>query len=247
MAHFKCEKHYGAGTRELCECLDQDIAQGFFPNTYELDGSEVVCKSCAEFICTNYNPTNVNLETLDVFDGEIELSVENWSLFYAEHNQTSVCWCGLCFWDFKVKKARHKNKPLTIDVYENTLEYWNKPIIDKLHEYLLSSYPFKLKLYYDDYCYSHSLPNTAGIKALEVYEGHILRPLTISVWYVTEEKEQEQVLALIEHFFENEEKYQRRIIFYEAETPRLEADYDEDGCGGTIKEDEVILLDILIT
>jgi hypothetical protein len=246
MAYFRCEKHGGTGLRELCECLNHEIIQGLFPKTYELEGSVVICKSCAEFICKNCKPTNVTIELLDTFEGQIELSGESWSLFYTRHNATSVCWCGLCYWDFKVKQARHENRTLEVDVYEKTLEHQDQTIIDKLYEYLLNSYPFELKLYDDNYNYSYSLPNTKGIKALEVYQGHILTPLTISVWYVTEKKEQELVLSIIKDFFKQEEKYQRRIVFYEAETPRIEVENKEYEYYYTTKEDEVILLDVLV-
>jgi hypothetical protein len=247
MALVKCKKHGGAGLRELCGCLDQAITQGLFPKTYELTDLEVVCQSCAEFICKNYSPTNITLDTLHSVDVEIELSKENWVLFYNKHNQTSVCWCELCYQDFKVKRARYEDKPIAFDVYEKTLEYQDKAIIDKLYEYLLGAYPFKLKLYDDDYRYSYSLPNTKGIKALEVHYGYILRPLTISVWYVTEKEQQKLVLNIIEQFFkqEQEEKYQRKVIFYEAETPRIEIENEAEGWGYTTKEDEVVLLEIL--
>ena len=123
--------------------------------------------------------------------------------------------------------TRKLKKPDPFKSFEQTLMYEDKATIDQLENHLLNNFPFK----------KTAIP---GIDhhALFIQPGGISFPLLIKVFYVLDETAQREVLSLIEEFFNNCEKHQRVVRFYDQENM---FGFDWDDPNSTRKKETLLL------
>ena len=119
--------------------------------------------------------------------------------------------CIQCYDELQVTHHRKAGLPDPFPVYENTLVYQDRDQIQQLEAYLKTYFTFP------EFRYSIFHQDQPDRSAIQVSKGNIRKPLSIDVYYITEQDQQQQLIQLVDTFFERIAKRQRLIRFYEKE------------------------------
>jgi hypothetical protein len=115
--------------------------------------------------------------------------------------------CPECLCEEKYYAAQKAGKPLPFVGYERTLDWRSIPEVERLEEFLREHYTFRKSQY----------PHSGNRDSLSILPGTFTEPLTIYVYYVTDSKEQDGLLSIIQDFFLESNYPQRRVKFFEEE------------------------------
>jgi hypothetical protein len=115
--------------------------------------------------------------------------------------------CPECLREEEYYAARKAGKSLPFVGYERTLDWQSLPEIERLEKFLRERYTFHKSKY----------PYSGDCDSLVILPGAFTEPLTIYVYYVTNAKEQDYLLTIIEDFFLENNYPQRKVKFFEGE------------------------------
>lgn len=200
-----CNKHGEQGFFEVCEHIYSNFNKGVYPEMKELSLLRVkVCDDCYDRNEINKLPQISLYDTLAdpeaVSDKEVELA-------YTKYKQIKrFSFCRICAMEIQLQWARQQGKEDPFEAFENTITFREKNVADKLKKRLLEKYEFQKSIINPD------------TEALFIYPGHIGEPLLIKVYYVTDLNEQNVLTKYIEDFFQEQNRNQRKILFYESES-----------------------------
>ena len=240
MGVIKCNKHGISGMIEVCihllEGLETTwVAFPSFPGTTLAR----VCTHCAK---------KSNLSELDylkdlTFEDQMNMSEDAFEkqleiIGRIQSQIPSKSICIQCYNELQVAHHRRLGLSDPFQVYDNTLVYEDTPKINQLESYLKSHFPLPK---FQESFYYHNRPDKY---ALLISPGNIKKPMSIDFYYVVEQAQQQELLQLIEAFFEGIDKKQRKVRFYEKE----EVIHEVLPNGGQSRQrgEETVLLELTI-
>ncbi|OJJ22047.1 hypothetical protein BKI52_08390 [marine bacterium AO1-C] len=213
MGMIICEKHGLSGFCTVCIHLFEGLETTWvaFP---EFPGTTLtkVCAHCAE----KSNLSELNHLKGMTFDDQLNMSEDAFEkqleIIGEKHRQiTTKSICILCYDELQVMHHRKSSLPDPFPVYENTLVYQDRNQVKQLEDYLKTHFTFP------KFRYSIFHQGQPDKSAIQVSRGNIRKPLSIDVYYITEHGQQQQLIQLVDTFFERIAKKQRLIRFYEKE------------------------------
>lgn len=223
-----CGTHGNQVFMEFCKHNGKDIDDRKVPGMKRIPyvGS-VICDHCFE-VHQVEELAKMDQKTLRGLSQADKLEFE--SRIRAVYQQIGcVTKCLECVNQLLLLDARTNGKKIPFEAYENTLTYQDESTIKRLEVYLNTHFTFKKsKIAHLDRA------------AFFTQYGGISYPFSIKFYYVTQQEEQDQLLDLVESFYEPIPKKERLIQFYEAENILTKAD------GSLSRGEEKLLLKKLI-
>lgn len=200
-----CNKHGKQGFFEVCEHIYADLNKDIYPEMKELSLLRVkVCDDCYDRNKISELP---QISLYDVLENPEAVSEEEAGLAYSKYKQIKrFCFCRICAMEIQLQWARKKGKKDPFEAFENTLTFREKNVISELKNYLLENFEFQPSIIHP------------GSEAFFLYQGHIGEALLIKIYYVIASNDQNEVVKLIDEFFQKQDKKQRKILFYESES-----------------------------
>jgi len=212
-----CKKHGRQGFDQVCEHIDAKFKEGIFSlETHRLNFWEIilVCDNCWRDYDIEKFENHPELKGKSFFDIDDEFD-ENSSI-YKEYgnvqqklNENLRGWCLQCIKEVEVKTTRRKGKVEPFPVFEKTLTVTQQETVDRLFEELIKNFQFQNSVYWK--------AQFQNRPAVSVSAGAFTYPLTITIYYVISEGEQNQIIEFVKNFLLQTEFNQIKIIFYEAE------------------------------
>ncbi len=193
MGIIRCKVHGVQGFYEVCEHIDAALSAGTKLRSIRILEVEV-CETCED----RYDLARFMDEEFPDWSNDAEVQ-------YKTLNATSKCRCVQCIAAVELSSTRVNGGPDPFPPYERTLTYLQQDIVERLETALLGAFEFRQSVV------------DPSRKALWVRYGAITRPLTITIYYVTERSHQDAILQWLERFFERFPQRQRRVLFYGAE------------------------------
>lgn len=211
-----CEKHGRQGFEQVCEHIDAEFKQEIYPETHRLNFWEIilVCNECWENYEIEKFESHPELKGKSYFDIDDELD-EDSPIFkkYVEVqeklNKNLKGWCIQCIKEVKVKTWRREGKLDPFPVFERTLTEAQNETVIELEKNLVENFQFQNSLFWKTQFQDRP--------AISIRAGAFTYPLTVTIYYVVSEKEQNQIVKFVEGFLRQTELNQCRILFYEAE------------------------------
>jgi hypothetical protein len=120
--------------------------------------------------------------------------------------------CEECVLEEEYYTAKRTGRPLPFVGYERTLDWRSISVVEDLEAFLRNHYSFQKSRY----------PHSGGADSLVILPGTFTEPLTIFIYYVTNLKEQDYLLNVIQDFFSEKDYPQRRVKFFEEERWHIE-------------------------
>ena len=211
-----CKKHGRQGFDQVCEHIDAKFKDEIYPKMHRLEfwGMILVCDDCWGNYDINKFENNPEIKGKNYFDIDSELD-ENSRVFkeYVEFqqalNKNLFGWCLQCIKVIKVKTARRKGEADPFPTFEKTLTVVQQEIVNKLYEKLMKNFQFQNSVYWK--------PQLQDRPAISVSAGAFTYPLTITIYYVVSENEQNRIIEFVKKFLSRIEFNQGKIIFFETE------------------------------
>jgi len=133
----------------------------------------------------------------------------NWSeageALYNVLHATSQLHCVQCIAAAELRTSRNAGQPDPFVAYERTLTFLQRETIDHLRDGLIASFHFAPSIVVPKH------------RAVWVLEGAVTRPLEITIYYVTDPREQDAILAWLASFFLGIPRNQYHVRFYREE------------------------------
>ena len=232
MGIIKCNIHGNQSFYEVCEHIWDSFENNIVPKMKDLP--ILTTKICDRCYADNDvgNITDLSFEDIlklpEVEQDKIENNINS---KYANLNRRAKCI--ECLNTLLLNDARRNGKELPFEPYEMTLMHKHQTKIDELKAIITSN---------------HELPNFKNPylkteKAFHIKSGGISYPLTLTFYYVTKEEDQMKLIKLIDEFFNNISRKQRKICFYEAENWIVE---ESKGSTHQYKGEEILLKEIIV-
>lgn len=206
MGKIECELHGDHGIVEVCQHIWEDFQNEMVTEMLEIPILKTqICKKC--FTNTNVSEIGeIDFEDLIRLPKEKIIQLEKKIITKYDHIIRKGL-CTECIKSIKLFNARKNGMPLPFEPFENTLLHKDGDKIESLKNILLSNYDFQ----------NFKNPYLKKQKALILRGGGISYPLSISMYYVTDQEDQNRLLKLIEDFFKDIPQKQRKISFYESD------------------------------
>lgn len=229
-----CKIHGESSCPEMCKHLHKNLEKGIFLPFYTLPGYTMrMCMKCfakygiqeiADTLYINNDKVEKKRQEQKGFyriapdyyferavlmetNPELLVRIKN---TYNKLNKKSRFKCYNCIDDIRFKHAKENNLELPFEPFENTILHSEDKNISKLYK--------KLEKYFGN----RGLDYIKRPRTCEIYSGSISRPLSISIYGVVEEEEQQIILDLIQKKFKKINQKQRKIMFYEPLTWTVE-------------------------
>ena len=211
-----CSKHGRQGFREMCEHVDAEFTQGNYKQfrslVFWLD--MLVCDRCWEKY--NLERYENHPDIVGNFFYEIEEDspiTKDYENIYNEMQRR--IWCWQCIAEVQVSTARKNKEPDPFPVYEKTLNENQQDVINEFYKFLTTHFQFQQSTTQ----HFLTLKDLFLRNPLAVYirAGAYTYPLTLTIYYVVSEIEQEKIIQIVNEFFHNKELNQVKLEFYEAE------------------------------
>ncbi len=229
-----CETHGDVSCLEMCNHLYSNLEKGIFSSFYNLPVYKIrMCKAC--FV--KYKVEKI-IDSIKIEKGSIELKkkqekgiyqiapdyhfeikiledkhpeiLREIQHIYTELNKESGFECVKCIDKIQLDYARENDFELPFEPFENTIIHNGNKDINKLEKILEKQVKMK-GVHLEQSTNSYEMQ-----RSYQVWAGSVKFPLTIKIYGFTKEEEQNKLLDLIEDFFKNISKKQRKIIFYES-------------------------------
>ncbi len=220
-----CPKHGAHGIIELCPHAADLVDKGCYNtfHTIEICTTLLVCEECLQkYDLGKFKDCSSILD--DDYDDDL---VDAYFEAYEQLEGRQIE-CRECVAAAEVKQARKNGEPDPFPVYERTLNSNHRDILDLLKAHLTSNFKFQ-----------HSVVEKQE-PACFIYGGGYREPLTVKVYYVTAETEQNYIIGLVKNFLADFELNQGRILFYEKEV-WVTWSNPEQGTSGGSRGDERLL------
>lgn len=222
-----CKIHGVSGCPEMCKHLHKNLEKGIFLPFYTLPVYTIrMCMKCfekydiQEIVDTLYiNKDKVEKKrqeekgvyriapeyyfesaVLSETNPELLIKIKN---TYSKLNKKSRFKCYDCIDDICFEHAKENNLELPFEPFENTILHSEDKNIAKLYK--------KLEKYFGN----KGLDYTKRPRTCEISSGSISRPLSIRIYGVVTEEEQQILLDVIVKIFNKIPQKQRKIMFYE--------------------------------
>ena len=214
MGIILCQKHGRQGFYLYCEHIDAEFKQDIYHKYRDFALSElpgiIVCDKC--WTAHNLDRFQKFIEMpLDEFldlDDEITKPVEvEWDKIYNSVNPSP--WCGECVAEVMVQDARRKNEPPLFQAFESTLTQKQKETVDELEQKLKDNFIFQKSVVWETRFQDRA--------SVFVSAGAYSYPLTIQIYYKTDENEQNKIVQFVDDFLQKTKLNQAKIEFWEAE------------------------------
>jgi hypothetical protein len=225
MGIISCKYHGEADIVEVCPHVAREIDNKRYEQFHNA-GSMLVCETCFH----KYHLEDFENCSLDSFLNNDE-RLETFFNIY-EQIQEKTVWCSECLSMAKVEQARKDNKQDPFPIYDRTLNSHCIEILTDLHKFLVTNYEFH-KSTIDDK------------PAVTISPGAYTYPLTVTIYYVTKETEQNKIIQLIDNFLRVQKLNQVKIEFYEAEVWNTWTN-SEKGVSGRSKGFEKLLREVFV-
>ena len=213
MGRISCETHGDQNFTEMCKHVWEELENGLIPQTKQIPilGTRICLKCYSENSIAKLMKYSIeNILTLETkYKKEIESELD---IIYKGINRKARC--NECLNTIKLTHAIKNKLELPFEPYQNTLMYKHRETVNGLKEYLLSQFKFK----------DSKIPLLNNQKALFISSGGVSYPLTINIYYVIEELEQQKILNLISDFYKLIDRKQRMVSFFEEENWIIEKD-----------------------
>jgi len=232
MGIIKCKIHGIQGFYEVCEHIWEDFQKGVIPEMKDVPVfSTKICVQCY----IDYNVKELGNRTFEDIlelpeDEQIKFE-EKIGIKYGNLNRRIICI--ECLNKLRIIDAKKSGKELPFEPFENTLMHKDEKTIKELKEMLTSNYEFQ----------NFKMPYINTLKAFHITGGGISYPFSIKFYYVTRKEDQNKLLKLIDNFFKEIPRKQRKISFYEAENWIIEKDGNKTN---EYKGEEKLLLERIV-
>jgi len=226
MALGNCNIHGSSYYPEMCEHLKSDLDKGIFSPFHYLPILSIrICNNCFEqynvqeiidVLCIGENQDET-LETIpDYFFEEERFNEETPEIFrnietiYTLLNKNSYFECIKCMDQFELDHARKNHLPLPFKAFENTIINEKDSRLTNLHT-ILDDY-----LALKGYLLETSTESYEMTRACQINSGWIKCPLTIKIYGIENQEEQNTLLKIIDDYFKEIPEKQRKIMFLES-------------------------------
>ena len=194
-----CKKHGRQGFDQICEHIETKFKEGIYPEAYRLKFWEIIliCEVCWKNYDIEKFESHPELKGKSYFDIDDEFD-ENSPIFkeYVEVqqrlNKNLRGWCLQCISEVKVKTARRRGENDPFLVFENTLTVIQQEIVNKLYEELTEKFQFQDSIYWKSQFQNRP--------AISINTGAFTYPLTITIYYIVSDDEQNQIIEFIKNF-----------------------------------------------
>lgn len=215
MTLIRCKKHGLLSFYEVCEHIDEEYKSGIYQEHSMFYLAEMygilVCNKCwQKHSLDNFQRISemTNDEYFDLDDEEANQLESGWSKVYNSVNRQ--VWCVGYVAEIQIKQARLKGEADPFIVYEKTLNSNQQAKIDELEKNLADNFQLQESLFLKKFFQ----PNRP---ALFLEAGGLRCPLTITIYYVKKENEQNEIIQSVEKILQQIEDNQAKIQFFEAE------------------------------
>jgi len=208
MGIITCSVHGNQGFYEVCEHIWGDFEKGVFPEMKEISmlGTKI-CNNCyLRFENEIKQFDGLSFERVLDFNEKEQLNIENKVSLIYDSIKTKLK-CTECVNQIRLIDAKRNGEEPSFEYYENTLMYKDIDIINRLKQVLIRNYQFQ----------KSRIPFISSFDAFHIASGGVSYPLSIKIYYVTQEQDQKKLIRLINDFFEKIPQKQRKISFYESE------------------------------
>ncbi|NMH86764.1 hypothetical protein [Flavivirga algicola] len=208
MGIILCQVHGKQNFSKVCTHIWKEFANNNFPPMRKLPGYGVrVCDKCYEENYVEELP-KITFEQLLNLPEEAYLKLSE-TLYPKYPNLSGSIKCVECIRYIELISARKNKKEPSFEPFENTLMYRDTEKIEELKKVLTSNFKFP-KFRKSPLCFKPT-------DAFFIQSGGFSYPFSIKFYYITEKRHQEEILKLIDNFFEEIPQKQRHISFYESE------------------------------
>lgn len=241
MGIIQCKKHGYGSFYEMCLHMYEQYKQDNYIDYQEIPACFTkVCADCAERIKLSDISSMANFDYYDLGSVSEEEFDNRWDKVEEKYNQIDrKIVCVACYNEMRLRSARKSAFPDPFPAYEHTLLWEDKKTIDDLEECL------KTKIDLPDFQEEFYKRSLSQRTALSLSPGNITKPLEIRLYYIHDTKKQQQILKVMDDFFQNVDEKQRRVTFIEKEV--VIKKYLPNGVYSQQKGEENILLEVEVT
>ena len=220
MGIIHCEKHGKQGFYEVCEHITAEYTQGIYRKHRNFCIGELlgilICEKCWKKVDLNKFQPYLDMsqdEFLDLDDEKTKPIEDKWSEIYDSVGRRA--WCAECVAEIIINQTRTSDETSPFSVYEKTLTQLHQEEIDKLEKSLKISLNLKKHQtltphYASEGCQSKHI----DFQSLSIYGGAFTYPLTISIYSVIDEIEQDKIIESVKITFNEIKLNQVKIEFY---------------------------------
>lgn len=215
MGIIHCKKHGKQGFIEVCEHIHDEYKNDIYHKPRRFTSGNLyfieVCDICwQKYDLDRFQHfSEISLdEFLDLDNEKAKSLKDEWRNVYDSVNRRG--WCVQCIAEVKVKQARRNNEPLPFPVFEKTLTENQRELVEELKKNLLETFHFQKSV--------RCLIPYENFPAVFVQTGAFTYPLSIKIYYILAEKEQNEIIEFVKTFIQQTELSQARIAFWEAES-----------------------------
>ena len=214
MGLILCKKHGKQGFYEVCGHIDAEYKQDIYRKHRNFCIGELlgilVCEKCWEKHSLDRFQLYLDMsfdEFLNLDNEKADLIGEEWDEVYCAVGRQG--WCIECVAEIIVRQARKNGEPDPFPIYEKTFTQLYQERVDELKKSLTDNFLFQKSIYWESYF--------QNCPAIFLQSGSFTRPLTIQIYYVTSEIEQNPIIKFIDKFLSQTELNQAKIVFLESE------------------------------
>lgn len=215
MGIILCKKHGRQGFKEVCEHIHQEYKNDIYYKNRKFELGELyfieVCEDCWQ----KHNLDKFRHfaevpfdELLDMDEEKANLMEDEWTKIYNSINRRGLCI--QCIAEVKVKQARRNNEPLPFPVFEKTLTENQRELVEELEKNLLETFHFQKS--------ARCITHYENFPAVFVRTGGFTYPLSIKIYYILAEQEQNEIIEFVKTFLQQTDLNQAKIQFWEAES-----------------------------
>jgi hypothetical protein len=221
-----CEAHGRAGLVETCLHVAKEIDNRRYGQFYHA-GTLLVCEECLHKYHLERFEDNV-LAAKGIFriwdnDELLEAYFEAY-----EQIQDRTVHCSECIAVAKVEQARRNGEDDPFPTYDKTLNSHSIEVIKELQNLLIENFHFQESIVVENHL------------AIYVEPGAYTYPLTVKIYYVTVDAEQNRIVNFIDDFFRGHELNQVKIEFFEAEVWETWSNPEKGTSGGKRGEEKLL-------
>ncbi|MCP4215719.1 MAG: hypothetical protein GY765_13785 [bacterium] len=219
--------HGRSGFLEACSHVAEEIDNNRYGQFHQA-GTLLVCEACLRKYhlerLEGIEPANKGISSF--WENE-ELLEEYFEAYDQVPDSDRNIRCSECVAVAKVEQARRNGEDDPFPTYEKTLNSHNSEIIQELKNLLMVNFQFRNSIVIDNE------------SSLRIAAGGYRYPLTVTIYYVTNEDDQNRIVNTIDVFFHDKELNQAKILFYEAEVWETHSNHEDGRIGGRRGEEKL--------
>lgn len=210
-----CKKHGQQGFFEVCGHIYQEYENDIYRSNRRFELGEFyfieVCEKCWQKHNLDRFDHFAEIsddELLDMDQEKAKAIDDEWRKVYDSVNRRGLC--VQCIAEVKVKQAKRNNEPIPFPIFEKTLTENQSDLVEKLKKNLLENFHFQKS--------ARCFIPYENFPAVFVRTGAFTYPLSVKIYYILSETEQNEIVEFVKTFLEQTELNQAKIQFWEAES-----------------------------